>query len=200
MAARRRPLRPDRRDVSPLCFGDPGRRFRIGDDGTLEIGGSVFRFEDPADAPAPGAEVHFMVLRHGFVCTTVEDAEAEAVRVLADQEMRRREEEAAASMRAADDAAFNASLGLPFEWEPGCRVVLSGLSATSAGNGLNRASVAHVMLRKDLASGRLRRSAGQFLCSSHVDAYGSDVGMRKAAGARVTCRSCLAQSERLRGR
>ncbi|GJD90664.1 hypothetical protein BHAOGJBA_4206 [Methylobacterium hispanicum] len=153
--------------MSPACFGDPGRRFRIAADGTLAIGGTVFRFVDAADAPAPGTEVHFTVLPHGFVCTTA--------------------------------AAFNASLSLPFDWEPGHRVVLSGLSASSAGNGMNRASVVHVTTTTAFALGRLRRSAGQFLCSTHVDAYGSDAGMRRAAGARVTCRSCLAQADRLRG-
>ena len=185
--------------MSPACFGDPGRRFRIAADGTLAIGDTVFRFVDAADAPAPGTEVHFTVLPHGFVCTTVEDAAATAARAEAEREARRRSEAAAASERAAAAAAFNASLNLPFDWEPGHRVVLSGLSASSAGNGMNRASVMHVTTTTAFALGRLRRSAGQFLCSTHVDAYGSDAGMRRAAGARVTCRSCLAQADRLRG-
>ncbi|ACS44040.1 hypothetical protein MetexDRAFT_0006 [Methylorubrum extorquens DSM 13060] len=79
------------------------------------------------------------------------------------------------------------------EREPGCRVVLSRVSAASADNGLNRARVAHVMPGQAFASDSLRRSAGQFLCSPHVDAHGGDIGMRRATGGGVVCRNYLAR-------
>lgn len=89
---------------------------------------------------------------------------------------------------------------MPFNWKPGHRVVLSGLSANSWGDGTNSRTVYHVMLKQDLTAGRLERKAGQFLCSAHVDAFGSSDEMRKHEIARVTCKACLKAAERFKSR
>lgn len=66
----------------------------------------------------------------------------------------------------AEAEAFNARIALPIRWDVGIKDVLSGLSEKSSGSGRNRATVEHIYLLEPLVSGRLRRDAGDFLCSS----------------------------------
>lgn len=94
----------------------------------------------------------------------------------------------------------NAAIVLPVRWEPAIKPVISGLSESSAGNGANRRTVTHIRLINPLAHGRLRRNAGDLLCSANGD-NGSfadlEAGDLRTDGdghvypAKVTCKKCL---------
>ncbi len=100
-------------------------------------------------------------------------------------------------------------LGLGVACHVGHIVKLSGLSASSAGNGWDRATVWHVVIDAPLASGRLRRSPGDLFCRSRATlgarsmgisgiddwAYDSDPDPETTP---ITCRTCLERFRRLR--
>jgi hypothetical protein len=104
---------------------------------------------------------------------------------------------------------FNFALPIPVKWLPGHRIVLSGLSANSWGDGSRRNTVYHVVLQEPLHVGRLKRSTGDLLCSTNRGRF--DLGgpaqktslteelpdYNEAYQYRVTCKTCLAIAERL---
>lgn len=166
-------------------------------DQALTVHGQRLVFRDSGLAPNPGTPLRVWVGRW-IECARAEDwHEAQRQREVAAQlerEQRRMQEVA----RLAHARAFNARIGLPVEWSPGIKDVLSGLSERSSGNGCNRATVVHVVLREAFQAGRLVRQAGDLLCTS---ASGSN-GRRWAGDPRVaseghehtaavTCKACL---------
>lgn len=102
-----------------------------------------------------------------------------------------------------ESEAFNACLNVPVKWRTGMKDVLSGLSPTSAGNGINKSTVGHIELLEPLAEGRLSREAGEFLCSrnkgkqwsdnSHLRCYDGNGNLYDA---KVTCKACLKMAQR----
>lgn len=110
-------------------------------------------------------------------------------------------EQARANKRRQDADAFNSKIALPVQWDAGVKKVLSGLSSTSDGSGLNAGSVTHIYLLEPLQRGRLKRQAGDFLCSSlttnNGKRYGEGVvtteydGEGNAFKPKITCKSCL---------
>lgn len=99
--------------------------------------------------------------------------------------------------QAAEDEAFNASLAIPVPWEVAIKDVLSGLSATSIGNGANKSTVQHVRLKADLMDGRLVRHAGDFLCTGPAGSNGKRwSGDGFTSRAAVTCKACLKLAKR----
>jgi hypothetical protein len=181
--------------ADPRLFqGGPGGREATIEGGIITACNTRFRLLDGEEPIPEGSALKVMVGRTSFYCLVKADVEAYEAELAAGREKEAAERLRSAQQRAEDARAFNDALGLPFQWMPGHRVVLSGLSAQSWGNGQNRATVIHVMLTEDFESGRLKRKAGQFLCSTHIDAYGSDQGMREADGSKVTCKVCLAKA------
>lgn len=102
--------------------------------------------------------------------------------------------------------AFNAQFEIPVKWTVGMKDVLSGLSESSDGTGRNRRTVEHILLTEDLSDGRLKRSAGSFLCSSSPlqdgkkwsdqveEKWYDDDGIEYQP--QVNCKSCLKIAER----
>ena len=138
----------------------------------------------------------------------VTDAELAAEK--ADEERKRAEWEEAARHRSeedearrqraiAADKAFNEALGLAFAWHPAYKIVLSGLSATSWGDGSRANSVNHIVLDEDFQAGRLVRRKGDLLCSAanrgSFDLGGED-GTHHVG--RVTCKRCLEMATKLK--
>jgi len=150
--------------------------------------------------PRPGTEVEVW-LADQFMCASVVDVEHAAE--VARQERVAREQRMRQQWDAARDEAiaFNASLRLPVAWDVGIKDVLSGLADGSWGDGRNRATVNHVLLKQPLTLGRLQRNKGDFLCSSSQALNGKRwAGQTQAkaydgAGSeyqpKVTCRKCV---------
>lgn len=88
---------------------------------------------------------------------------------------------------------------IPFKFSSEIKVVLSGLSERSAGNGCSKATVRHIVLLEDLTDRKLRRKSGQFLCSQptgivkHFDDRESALDEIQE---RITCRECLRKLEK----
>ena len=94
--------------------------------------------------------------------------------------------------------AFHDSLHFPVKYHVGIKEVLSGLSANSAGNGYKQNTVIHLILEQDFQIGRMKRKAGDFLCTQPKSRYGADWSGTKNSPhsglppePEVTCRKCL---------
>lgn len=159
--------------------------------------------------PPPGTEVLIQLGRYSI--TAVDKAAWLAYEERARQQREAAEAAKRAAYRARMDAlrdearAFNAQYELPVAWTVGQKSVLSGLSEHSYGDGRNRASVDHILLKEDLAEGRLRRRAGDFLCSSRpgyngkrwTDPESTCVdGSGQLYAPKISCKSCLTLAER----
>ena len=130
------------------------------------------------------------------------DAELRARQDFEDRQKREHQERAdRETRRAADAERWNAALGIPVDWHINHRMVLSGLSRHSNGDGANAATVWHVVLEQPLVRGRLRRNAGDLLCSKDAGSIGLSTGVEQQGdrSRRVTCRACLRLAERLAG-
>lgn len=105
------------------------------------------------------------------------------------------------NQRRREAEAFNAKLrALPFRWQPGIKMVRSGLLANSSGDGRSRATVVHITLLEPYRAPRLVRFYGDFLCTAGKAAIGSHwdghqeesvdgEGVRYPA--KITCKTCL---------
>jgi len=177
----------------------------VTEDRTVTIKGETLRFR--GDAPLPGTMVEVWLNGAGFfVCATPGEIQRDA------QARSQSEAEASAYRHAVRNAAridaetFNSRIMLPVNWGVGIKDTLSGLSENSWGDGRNRATVEHIYLFDALEIGKLKRKAGDFLCTSasnsngkrwsgivaehHVDSDGNQYQPK------VTCKACLARAQR----
>lgn len=147
-------------------------------------------------AEAEGVTVEVMRAR--------EKAEREALQQEqeAKDRLRRQESEKVLKARDAKRLEFGKSLGLNTPCHIGHVIKLSGLSARSAGNGWDRATVWHVVVDGNLNTGRLSRSAGDLLCRKAPSFGARTMGISGRGdwahecdpdpeAAEITCRTCL---------
>lgn len=168
----------------------------VNDAGVVVVQGQELPLKDGKEVLAPGTHVQVWVDFH-FVCATSADIQAQEVARKALAEQQARQHKADLERRHAEDLAFNRSLKLPVKWHPDIKDVLSGLSEKSDGSGRNRATVLHIRLREDLQDGRLRRSAGDMLCTSNSKNNGRQwYGQPYEESGRVTCVRCLALAKK----
>lgn len=102
------------------------------------------------------------------------------------QKIKQRQDELNRERIKKEDEDFNKSLNLPFKYTLGYKVVLSGLSSSSWGDGARSNTVTHVVLDEDFKQGRLSRDKGDFLCKAS-----SSKMWDHETGGRVTCSQCL---------
>lgn len=93
---------------------------------------------------------------------------------------------------------FNASLKVPVQWQPNYKLVLSGLTERSAGNGHYKGTVYHIQVLEDLHEGRLHRPAHSLLCTKDSGSYGvhdtqeqTEYIASSGITHKVTCQACL---------
>lgn len=86
---------------------------------------------------------------------------------------------------------------IPFKFIVDIKPVLSGLSANSWGDGSNKATVYHIILKEELHNGKLKRNINDFLCSqpqgNHYYTPNSTLDIDNNIPNRVTCKQCLKQ-------
>lgn len=177
----------------------------VNEAGSVNLYGQALHF---AGAPlAVGVAVRVWISMAGhFVCASLEDlTQEEAQRRLAEQAEQQARNQRLDAARA-DAEQFNARLQLPVRWDVGIKDVLSGLSETSMGHGRNRATVEHVYLLEALQAGRLRREAGDFLCTAASGTNGRNWsgkrverftdGKGQPYAPKVTCAACLTLAAR----
>jgi hypothetical protein len=141
-----------------------------------------------------------------FVCAADEEIERVAIEAARAERAKQAALALALDASRADADAFHARLKLPCRWDVGIKDLLSGLSAASWGDGRGQATVQHVLLLEDLCAGRLKRRAGDFLCTSAAGSNGKrwsgQVEHRAVDGGgqrykpQVTCKACLAAAAR----
>lgn len=95
--------------------------------------------------------------------------------------------------------AFYQSYSVPFKFVPKIKIVLSGLTENSNGDGMKRNSVFHTYVLEDFVDGRLSRSANTYLCSPKDSGSFHDYEVidtdEQIQGAKaisdITCSNCL---------
>jgi hypothetical protein len=178
----------------------------IAEDSILVVDEVKFRFENQQTAPPPGTQVQVWLTRW-FVCETENDRLKREAAYKARQAEEAEKERIRCNQRRDQAIAINAGIKLPVQWVSGIKDVLSGLSANSLGDGRKRNTVQHIYLLESLHSGRIKRKAHDFLCTSASGANGkqwSDYvreycydGEGKEYQAPITCKKCLELAERL---
>jgi hypothetical protein len=177
----------------------------ISGDATVEVAGSKLLFADTAEALGPGTPVKVWLNRY-FYCASLADLAADRMEHEAVQLAKEQKERERRNALRDEAAAFNAVLAskIPVQWCPGVKEVMSGLSASSWGDGRNRASVEHVYLLGDMQVGRLKRKVGDFLCAnSNTRLGGLDPrsvwvdGDGQTYEPKITCKACLQVVDRL---
>lgn len=152
-----------------------------------------------ADSSIPdGVEVEIYLGSRDFYAEAVSDIEARRSAYKKDAEEANARAKAEAVQRKNESALFNNSLNIPVKWISGIKDVLSGLTEKSNGDGHNARTVYHVLLEEALSSGRLRRNAGDFLCTSNSGSNGKAWSNQKAEGKKVTCKACLSLAKKWR--
>ncbi len=197
--------------IHPLWFN----RYKGGihpatvENGLINLDGEIFKFKTAPTPLLDGTEVFVWLNGSGFfVCETVADQEARKARHQEEQAKQLEAERQTRNQWRAKAEAVNATIKLPVLWSVAIKDVLSGLSETSWGDGRNKATVNHIYLKQDLSLGRLKRSAGDFLCSTSSLKNGKRyAGQPEDSTARdgdgnayqpeVTCKACLAIIQRI---
>lgn len=177
----------------------------VSQDGIIDLSGSKLLFTDTAEALGPGTSVRIWLDRH-FYCASLTDIEAHRLAHEAAQHAKEQQELDRRNALRDEAVTFNTTLvqKIPARWCPGVKMVLSGVSANSWGDGLNRATVEHVYLLEDLEVGRLKRKAGDFLCTNSSTRLGGldprshwEDGDGQSYEPKVTCKVCLSIVESL---
>jgi len=92
---------------------------------------------------------------------------------------------------------FWSQFHIPFAFSVGIKPVRSGYSASSWGDGGNRATVYHIMLDEAFSNGRLMREKGEYLCSQPEWIPYSTISSYKGSFSPViSCKRCLKMMER----
>ncbi len=103
-----------------------------------------------------------------------------------------------------DAEKTNNSLNIPVQWTSGFKSVLSGLSEKGWGNGVNKKSVVHILLKEDIKEGNFKRNAGSFLCTTkggndglrYVDLERLSCDEQGSYISEITCKTCLKIAKR----
>jgi hypothetical protein len=179
--------------LDPMCYRSFPFRAVV-KDSVIKTEWHIFRFAgDPYD---DGTEVE-VTLGRDVECLSVEEkAENDRqLRVVAD-EWTAKQQEARAIMEL-QNTSFNDSLNIPVRWVSQHKPVLSGLSESSSGNGMNRRSVHHIYLEEDLSYGRLSRRSGSFLCAPSTGRHFNDcISGEGSKDIKVSCSACLKIAKR----
>ncbi len=114
---------------------------------------------------------------------------------------RRRYNEARTAELEEDARRFNQKLGIPAKWVIDHKAVMSGLSSSGQGDGMNSRSVWHVRMLEPLSIGRFSRDAGDFLCGKDTSKHQgySTPDAQDNNIYKVTCKACLKIAGRLKG-
>lgn len=163
--------------------------------GEVVVDGEALQFQGAA--LPPGTRVRVTCARW-ITCVSQDawerDQERRRVEAAADERERTERED----RRRAEARAFDAGLGVPVQWQPGIKDVLSGLSEHSLGDGRKRTTVHHILLLEPLSCGRLSRNAGDFLCTSANGSAGKQWSGQPGDDrcVKVTCKQCLSLAKR----
>ncbi|OQK43785.1 hypothetical protein XM75_u0066 [Vibrio vulnificus] len=193
------PLKSLSNFISPFLINNRPALCSVGEDGRALVYQSSNQKTnyELIEALPVGTGITLDVLSSG-VCATMTDDEirykAELKKEFEEKMERQRKEDEQRRLRKEKEAAdFNASLDIPFQWEPDIKTVMSGLSESSWGNGSNRRTVFHVRVLDTFKDGRFAREKGDFLCGKdtskhqgYTDPKEGDKNIYK-----VTCQRCI---------
>lgn len=163
--------------------------------------GFNLKFKEKESTLEPGTKV-FVWLRNDFECASQSEVlkdreDRRNAQLLADtrrdEEFKQKQHEA--KLRA---IAINSQFLLPVPWRSAIKDVLSGLSDNSFGDGRSKSTVNHIYLLDYMKIGRIKRDAGDFLCTTANGSngkkwsiLGTDLQTKFDDMPEVTCSSCL---------
>lgn len=154
------------------------------------------------EMPPEGTMVIIFPEKYFLVGKTLQEVEAENKEKKEKKEAKIKEEEEKRkqfekSIRVKAEVS-NKKLNIPVEWTSGFKSVLSGLSEKGWGNGINKKSVVHILLKDDINEGKFKRKSGSFLCTSnggsdgmqYVDLERLSFDDEGSYVSEITCKSC----------
>lgn len=183
-------------------------RATVSENHTVLLFGQVLVFDDSTPAPEPGTELEISTGKWYLTAETTAAREAREAAQKAqwhEQEAQyaisRTEREKALRTRA---TSVNAALNIPVRWTSGQKSVLSGLSASSMGDGRNARSVNHILLLEPIQEGRFKRDKQDFLCTTKAGTNGRGYSVLETFNldtegryvSEITCKRCLELASR----
>jgi len=170
--------------------------------GVIEVEGVKLAF-DTAEIDLPVGTPVLVRATNNFHFTPL--AEHKQMQKAAQEQRRQQEKAYKARMNQCreESEAFNSRIHLPVAWVTAIKPVISGLTEKSVGDGAFSRTVVHIKLKENLSDGRLKREAGDFLCSTDRgrfadlanEEYWLDSDGRRHMP-KVTCKQCLKIAER----
>lgn len=168
---------------------------------TVELEGELLDVDSSDDIQLhPGEQVHISVLDFIYF-QTERELEKEKKRIQEIREKERRERRELLNRRREEAEKFNAKIGVPVKWTAAIKLVKSGLSEGSWGDGRNRRTVQHILIQEDLKDGRFKRVAGDLLCKVGSGKLWDDEekwydGDGQTYTPKITCKACLKIAKR----
>ena len=97
---------------------------------------------------------------------------------------------------------FWKNYSIPFKFTTSIKVVLSGLSANSWGDGSKKNSQMHLFFLEDYSNGRLSRKRGEYLCSQPKNRFAlEDIALdmaKESSKEVVSCPQCLKMMDKFK--
>lgn len=163
---------------------------------TVELEGELLDVDSSDDIQlCPGEQVLISVLDFIYF-QTERELEKERKRIQEIQDKERRERKELLNRRREEAEKFNDLIKVPVKWSAAIKLVKSGLSEGSWGDGRNRRTVQHILIREDLEDGRFKRVAGDLLCKAGSGKLWDDEekwwdGDGQTFTPKITCKTCL---------
>lgn len=199
---------PEKHKMDIKGFLDP-RWFRglpkqteqtVNQSGQVIYHGQTLYFIEPFKALPPGTVV-IITPGNWFYATVKAEKEAYESYLQERRKLEAEQYKQRLNRYRAEAEAFNSQYTFPFKWDVGKKDVLSGLQANSWGDGRRANTVNHIYLLEPVTVGRLKRQAGDFLCTSAGGNNGKQWGGSPVERAidgkgkeyqpRITCKACL---------
>lgn len=178
------------------------------ENGIIEAKGEHYRVIHQPDFRIDEPVVIFLANAYDLAFETAREREDRERIKLAEQVRKRVVEkvvsEAKEKARKERIASFYAAYSIPFLFSPQIKIVLSGLTENSMGNGTKKNTVHHLYVLESFKDGRLIREAHSYLCSPKnagnfhsfiLDDKEEDM-KKNIENAEIDCHSCLKLMER----
>ncbi|SMO92086.1 hypothetical protein SAMN06264849_11422 [Melghirimyces algeriensis] len=168
---------------------------------TVELEGELLDIHPSDDIHLhPGELVHITALDFIYF-STEKEIEEEQKKIKEMREKEERERRDILNRRRDEAEKFNASIKVPVKWTAAIKLVKGGLLENSWGDGRNKRTVQHILIQEDLKEGRLKRSAGEFLCKAGSGRLWDDEekwwdGEGQTYTPKITCKTCLKIAKR----
>ncbi len=195
--------------ISPFLLNTKNIKDAIYKDGFIFIGHEKLYFESQADealamVTLKNDDEMVFYIKYPYFCVTKKENYDKYQQVQNDlQELRKQKKGIETKINSIEEEIkkyeFWKKYNIPFNFISDIKIVLSGLTESSLGNGCNKATVNHIRVAEDIKIGRLKRKAGDYLCTQQKGStYCESVDNKNINEVQeiITCKQCLKMIEK----